>query len=97
MNVTISTQIRELLFVGLITDSDEFKSSAMKCQIFVNAACIVFSDIQLAQIIRKYFSYRTVVKMECEKIILEQMNFCYDNKDAYSVLPKNLYKEIGYR
>lgn len=68
----------------------------MKCQTFVNAACMLSSDIQPTQIIRKYYSCRTVVEMECEKIILEQMKFCYDNKVAYSVLPKNLYKEIGY-
>lgn len=68
----------------------------MTCQTFVDAACILSSYIQPDQIIRKYYSCRTAVEMECEKIILEQMKFCFNNKVAYSFLPKKLHNKVGY-
>lgn len=92
----VSPKVRELLFIGLLTDSDGFKSSEVTMKVFADAKDMLSVDVNPSVIIKKYYASKTIVELECEKTILESVSFHFENKVTIAVLPHNLHCKIGY-
>ncbi len=91
----IPKEIRELLFIGLLTDSDGFRNSAVTKKVFADASDMLSNDICPSELIKKYYSNKTIIEIECEKALLENLSYSYSNLIAVSFLPKDMVQKIG--
>lgn len=96
MMCPVPADVRKYLFVGLLTDSDGFKSSAVTYRAFADAADMISTDLSPTQVIKKYYSSKTNVELECEKVLLENLEFFYNNRVAITFLPENMHRKIGF-
>lgn len=91
----VPKEVRVLLFVGILTDSDGFKSSEVTKKAFADASDMLSNDICPSELIKKYYSNKTVIELECEKVLLENLTFSYSNAIAMTFLPKDMVEKIG--
>lgn len=90
----VPKEARQLLFVGMLTDSDGFRSSEVTRKVFLDAYDILSDDLNPAEIIKNYYSNKTSVDLICEKIILDNLKYYHDSKVAVSMLPKYMYDKV---
>ena len=91
----VPKEVRRLLFIGLLTDSDGFRSPEVTKRVFFDAAEILSDDINPAELIRRYHSNKTVIELECEKVLLENLYFSYNNLVSIAFLPEDMLNKIG--
>lgn len=87
--------MRKLLFIGLLTDSDGFRSSEVTKRVFMDASDMLSDDIYPSELIKKYYSNKTITELECEKVLLENLLFSNKNLVAMTILPEDMVQKIG--
>lgn len=91
----IPKEVRQLLFIGLLTDSDGFRSSEVTKKVFTDASDMLLDDICPSELIKKYYSNKSMTEIDCEKVLLENISFSYNNMVAVTFLPEDMLNKIG--
>ena len=95
MNVTITKEIAECIYIAVATDTGCFRYSNTTSKTFRTAADMLGYGINLGEINRIQFETKTREYAELEKRALSSMQMHFDGKCAMLVLTHDMYVESG--
>ncbi len=95
MNVPITKDIAECIYVAVATDTGCFRYSNTTAKTFRTAADMLCCGINVGEINRIQFETKSREYAELEKAALSSMQMHFDGKCAIIVLTHEMYAEIG--
>lgn len=95
MNVKITKEIAECIYIAVSTDTGCFRYGNTTAKTFRTAADMLDFGIDLSEINRIQFETKTKEYAEIEKMALSSMQTYFDGKCAMIVLTNEMYKKSG--
>ena len=95
MGVEIDPYIADAVFTGITTDTGCFKYSNAKSDSFRIAADMIDKGAQSALINRLMFDTKSRAQLEAERLALDSMRFCCDDRIAVISVTKEMLRVSG--
>ena len=95
MNVTITPDIAECIYVAVATDTGCFRYSNTTAKTFRTAADMLSYGIDIGEINKIQFETKTRAYAEMEKLALSEMELHFDGKCAIIALTHDMYVRSG--
>lgn len=95
MGIEIPQLALDLLFAGHIADSDCFQSADINSKAFSDAAAMIEMGTNGVEVIKRVYSNKSQLVLECEREMLRSMEYFFDGKVAICLLPQSQLERIG--
>lgn len=95
MDMEIPQLALDLLFAGHVADSDCFQSADINSKAFADAASMIEKGANAAEVIKRVYSNKSQLVLECEREMLRSMEYFFDGKVAICLLPQAQLERIG--
>ena len=95
MDIDIPQLALDLLFAGHVADSDCFQSVDINSKAFSDAAAMIEKGANAAEVIKRVYSNKSQLVLECEREMLRSIEFFFDGRVAICLLPQAQLERIG--
>ena len=95
MDIDIPQLALDLLFAGHVADSDCFQSADINSKAFSDAAAMIEKGANAAEVIKRVYSNKSQLVLDCEREMLRSIEFFFDGRVAICLLPQAQLERIG--
>lgn len=95
LGVTINRQIATCIYTGLTTDTGCFRYSNVTANTHRLAAQMIEAGVDHFMVNKRMFETRSAARMELERLVMETLEYHYDNRFAIIVISQENVQKTG--